>query len=137
IPELGDPSRIDRQRRRARQRMIQRDPAIDLPAADLARQQIAQSRIQRAQLVRKLELDVQITVIDRAQFDAERAAGQLGGSRRETGHARDHGFRAAIPEDGAKRKKLNEIFTLYAVLPENVEVINRTRKYRRNETCSV
>src|SRR5262249_24367280 len=103
--------------------MIQRDPAIDLPAADFARQQISQSCIQRAQLVRKLELDVQIAVIDRAQLDAERAAGQLGGSRRETCHARDHGFRAAIAKDGSKRKKLNEIFTLYAMLPENVEVI--------------
>src|SRR5947207_2942224 len=34
-------------------------------------------------------------------------------------------------------RKMNEIFTLYAGLPENVEVINRTRKYGRNETCSV
>jgi hypothetical protein len=76
-------------------------------------------------------------VVDRAQLDAERAAGQLRRRRRETGHARDHGFGAANAEDGAKRKKPNEIFTLYAVLPENVEVINRMRKYRRNETCSV
>jgi hypothetical protein len=73
----------------------QRDAAFDLAALLRARQPFPQRRLERAQLIRHLDGDVEVAVIDRAQLDSKRDARHLGRSSRESRHAEDHRERRA------------------------------------------
>ena len=56
----------------------ERDAAVDFAARDARRDQLAQHRLERAQLVGDAELQVEEARVDRAQLEAQRAAGRIG-----------------------------------------------------------
>jgi hypothetical protein len=91
LAQLRDALGIDRQRGGTRKYVIQRDPAVDFAAADVPGEEITQHAVEGAQFVRKPDLDVEVAMVHRSQFDRQGAAWKLGCGRGETGHARDHG----------------------------------------------
>jgi hypothetical protein len=97
--------------------VVERYPAIDLAPLELRDEDLAQRGVEPAQLVGQAELEVEVAMVDRAQLDAQRPPGQLGGGRREAGHAQDHRSSSRGCRMGRKREKVNEIFTLCAGLP--------------------
>ena len=121
VPQLGDALGVDRERRRSRKGMVERDAAIDLAALELPDEQLAQHRIQRAELFREAQLEIEIAMVDRTQLHGQRSPRQFGRNGREAGHAQDHRFRlrgcseAEMP--GEIEEKVNEIFTLSVGLP--------------------
>jgi hypothetical protein len=78
-------------------------------------------------------------VIDRPQFDRQRAAGQFGSDRRKASHAQNHresvAYKSCRLEDGRKRndarprpKNDERILYFIAAVVENVELIPLTCK---------
>src|SRR5207342_1279023 len=69
---------------------------VDLAAADLVRDALAQGALARAQLLRKAQRQLEEAVVDRTQLAAELAGagGALAGG--EGGHAADHGDASVI-----------------------------------------
>jgi hypothetical protein len=92
---LDYPFYIDSELGRAGRGTIQRDPAVHLAAFQLEGKHISNRRFDCTQLVRQADLEIEIAMVDRAQLDGQRTAGQLGGDRREAGHAQYHGVVAS------------------------------------------
>ncbi|CFN67973.1 Uncharacterised protein [Bordetella pertussis] len=64
---------------------------FDLAARQLGGQQFAQRRLDVAQLVGQAEIQVEITAVDAAQLERERALLEVGAGVAEGSHAADHG----------------------------------------------
>ncbi len=90
VTKLYDPGGIDGELRHTGRGPIQRNPAIDFAALELLGKRIPNRRFDGTQLVRQADLEIEIAVVDRTQFHGQRTAGQLGGDRREAGHAQYH-----------------------------------------------
>ena len=75
--------------RRVRQR-IEADAALDLAALQAGDDQLPQARLERAQFLGQAELQIEIAVVDRAQFDVECRRGEFARCAGESGHAVDH-----------------------------------------------
>ena len=70
----------------------QLDAAFDFAARGVGGYGFAQCPFEVAQVFRHFELDVEIAVIDRAQFDIQAFAAMFGAAVGKTGHAFDHNF---------------------------------------------
>ena len=76
--------------------VAQLDAAFDFTARGVGGYGFAQCPFEVAQIFWHFELDVEIAVVDRAQFDIQAFAAMFGAAVGKTGHAFDHNFLLSI-----------------------------------------